>query len=73
MTCDAIRRQTSLVVAKDGKFLQCRNMVTGEIEWSQHLSHAWRTRNRKDAAMVARKLGGRLMLFNPIIWRTKEL
>jgi hypothetical protein len=70
---NAIRRQTSLIVVKNGQYLSHRNMVTGKIEWDPHLSRAWRTRNRDDAQKLARMLGGRLMLFNPIIWRTKEL
>lgn len=68
-----IRSATVLVIRKDGKYLSRSNLLTGEVIWDQHLGSAWRTRNKEDAAALARVHGGELMLFNPIVWKVKDL
>lgn len=68
-----LRMATALVVFRDGKYLSRKEMLTGRIIWDQHLSSAWRTRNRDKARKTAEKYGGTLRLFNPIIWEVKRL
>ena len=67
------RLKTALIVVKDRQYLSRVEIVTGRVVWDPHLSNAWTTRDRKAAAAVARKLGGTLALFNPIVWEVREL
>lgn len=66
-----IRRATVLVIEKDGCYLSRVELFTGKVIWDQHLSSAWKTRNREKAKQMALKYGGQPVLFNPIIWKTK--
>ena len=59
-----IRKKTTLVVEKDGEYLTGMSMF---LRWSLSPYDAWMTRNIEHARMVADKVGGRLMLFNPIV------
>ena len=69
-----LRKATTLVVMKDGKYLSRINaMIPGTVVWDQHLSNAWRTRNMAKAKERAEEVGGILALFNPIIWEVKVL
>ena len=69
-----LRKATTLVVMKDGKYLSRINaMIPGTVTWDQHLSNAWRTRDREKAREKAEEVGGILALFNPIIWEVKLL
>ena len=73
MKSDEIRKQTVLVVWRDGSYLSRKEMLTGRIVWDPHLSSAWKTRNREKAMETAEKYGGELLLFNPITWEVKSL
>lgn len=66
-----IRESTVLVIEKNGEFLRIE-MLTGSPVWDRSLSGAWKTRNREKAKREAEKYGGRLMLFNPVIWKVRE-
>ena len=68
-----IRTATCLVIEKDGKYLSGYGTFMGSVTWDNHLSNAWTTRDKEEALRVAEKYGGSLMLFNPIVWRTKRL
>ena len=68
-----IRLATVLVIRKDGQYLSRVEIGTGRVIWDPHLSDAWRTRDRVLARILAKKHGGELTLFNPIIWRVKAL
>ena len=68
-----IREQTVIVIRKDGKYLSRREMLTGRIVWDPHLGSAWKTRNKAKAIKAAERYGGKLYLFNQIIWRVQEL
>ena len=68
-----IRTKTYLVIEKDGKYLTGYGTFMGSVGWDEHLSNAWRTRNKAEAQEVAEKYGGTLELFNTVIWRTKKL
>ena len=69
-----IRKQTYLIILKDGKYLsKVGTLLIGGPSWNQHLSNAWRTRNRELARRVAEKYNGQLALFNTIIWEVRPL
>ena len=69
-----IRMNTFLIIRKDGKYLSMMGMLmTSGPVWDQHLSNAWRTRDRELARMEAAKYGGQLVLFNNILWEVKPL
>lgn len=58
-----LRRYTRCIVEKDGEYLIG---LCGRPRWSKSPYDAWHTRTKENAIRVALKLGGRLMLFNPI-------
>ena len=68
---DEIKKQTCLVIEKDGEYLAGYRTAIGFVYWTRHLTDAWKTRNKEEAMAVATTYGGRLMLFNPIVWQTK--
>ena len=68
-----IRTKTCLVIEKNGEYLSGYGTFMGTVTWDRHLSNAWTTRDKDEALRVAEKYGGSLVLFNPIIWRTKKL
>lgn len=73
MEKEEIRRATCIVIRRNGQYLSHREMCTGRLVWSPHLSSAWRTRDREAARNVSRMTGGRQMLFNPITWEVRVL
>ena len=76
MTCTKpdIRMHTYLIIRKDGKYLsKMGTLLTSGAVWDQHLSNAWRTRDRELARLEAEKNGGQLVLFNTITWEVKPL
>lgn len=66
----SIREKTCLIVRKNRHYLVGVD-VFGFLKWSTSQYDAWRTRDRDAAEMVARKTGGTLMLFNPIVNQIK--
>lgn len=66
-----IRGATGLIIQKDGEYLVGTILYSSDLRWSKSPWDAWKTRNRNDAKMVARKVGGKLMLFNPIVGQLK--
>ena len=64
---DAVRKQTCLIVRKNGKYLVGRMMLTGGLKWSESKYDAWRTRDKEQARQTALIVGGIVMLFNPIV------
>ena len=64
---DDIRKQTCIVIRKNGKYLVSRKVTCFELRWSESRNDAWRTRDKAAAADVARKTGGIMVLFNPIV------
>ena len=61
-----IRRETCIVIAKNGEYLVGTICYSTELRWSTSIYDAWRTRDREQAERVARKTGGVMMLFNPV-------
>lgn len=70
---DELRRQTRLIIRKDGEYLVGIRMVTGGLMWSQSPWDAWGTRVRANARSVQSKTGGEICLFNPVVGQIKEI
>ena len=68
-----IRRETCIIVRKDGYYLQGRKWLSNELNWTGSAYDAWRTRRKEDAERVARKVGGEMVLFNPIVRQMKAI
>lgn len=67
MTKDRINRKTVIIIRKNRLWLKGRDMLTREIEWTSSPYEAWKTKDEEQAAEVARRFGGIMVLFNPII------
>jgi len=70
---DDIRRKTCIVIRKNGEYLVGYIVFTDELRWSDSPYDAWKTRNKEKAAEVARKVGGVMVLFNPIVNQKKVI
>ena len=66
-----IRLTTVLIIRRNNEYLVGRIMGTKELRWSGSPYDAWKTRDREEARNVARETGGVLVLFNPIIGKTR--
>ena len=64
---DDIRKKTCIVIRKNGEYLVGYIVFTDELRWSGSPYDAWKTRKKEKAAKVARKTGGIMVLFNPIV------
>ena len=73
MKRDELRRQTCLIIRKDGEYLVGTILYSRELRWSGSAFDAWRTRDREAARRIARITGGELVLFNPIIGKTRDM
>ena len=67
MKTDELRKQTCIIIRKDGEYLVGTICYSKDLCWSRDHYDAWRTRDREAAERVARKVGGELVLFNPIV------
>ena len=68
-----IRHQTGIIIEKDGRYLVGNVVGLNILRWSESPWDAWRTRKRESADLVARAVGGRQMLFNPVAGQLKTL
>ena len=62
-----IRKKTCIIIRKDGEYLVGTILYSTDLRWSWSQYDAWRTRKREDAERVAGKVGGEMVLFNPIV------
>lgn len=62
-----IRAKTCIIIRKDGEYLVGVILWSTDLRWSGSPYDAWMTRNREAAERVARKVGGEMVLFNPIV------
>lgn len=62
-----VRLATCLIVRKNGEYLVGKKLYGEDLQWSNSPYDAWKTRNRDEAQYVAKKAGGILMLFNPVL------
>ena len=67
MTKDAIRRETGIIIKKGNEYLVGTIMYSTDLRWSLSPYDAWKTRDKAAAEKVARKVGGILVIFNPIV------
>ena len=70
---DDIRRETCLIIRRDGEYLVGTILYSTDLRWSISPYDAWMTRNRRQAEMVAQLAGGEPVLFNPIVNQLKPL
>ena len=68
-----IRTKTCIIIRKNSEYLVGFIVYTKELRWSTSPYDAWKTRDREKAAEVARKVGGVMVLFNPIAGQMKIL
>ena len=68
-----IRGKTCLIIKKGSEFLVGTICYSTDLRWSIYASDAWQTRDKKIAEMVANKVGGEIMLYNPVINMTRKL
>ena len=73
MKREALRRETCIIIRKNGEYLVGAVLHSRELRWSYSSFDAWRTRDREAARRVAGVSGGEMVLFNPIIGKIKEL
>ena len=62
-----IRRETCIIIRKDGEYLVGTICFSKDLRWNWSAYDAWRTRRKEDAERVAGKVGGEMVLFNPIV------
>ena len=68
-----IRTKTCIIIRKNSEYLVGYIVFTDELRWSGSPYDAWKTRNKEKAAEVARKVGGVMVLFNPIVNQRKVI
>lgn len=73
MKRDEIRKKTCIIIRKNGEYLVGKILYSDDLRWSIYACEAWRTRDRRAAEMVAKKTGGIMMLYNPIINEARVL
>lgn len=73
MNRDELRKQTCIIIQKDGEYLVGTVLYSDDLRWGYSVFDAWRTRDREEARRVARITGGMMMLFNPIIGKTRRM
>lgn len=66
-----IRKQTCIVIRRNGEYLVGKEMLNTGMKWSWSIYEAWRTRDIEKAREVARRVGGVMVLFNPIVNQKK--
>lgn len=68
-----IRTQTCIIIRKHGEYLVGTILYSRDLRWSYSTFDAWRTRDREAARRIARITSGELVLFNPIIGKTRDM
>ena len=68
-----IRKKTCIIIRKNGEYLAGKQWFSDEPKWTISAYDAWSTRDGEAAEEIARKVGGVLVLFNPIVNRKKVI
>ncbi len=68
-----IRLLTALIIRKDGMYLVGKKLWSDELRWSDSPWDAWKTRIRAKARSVQEKVGGEIMLWNPVAGQIRRL
>ncbi len=67
-----LKMKTVLIIWKDYEYLVGLD-ISGRLKWSTSPWDAWSTRNPRKALLVARKTGGEIYLFNPVVAQIQKL
>ncbi len=70
---DDIKKATCLIIRKNDEFFVGTILYSRDLRWSKSPYDAWQTRNRAKAEKAALKLGGIVMLFNPVVRQMRVL
>lgn len=73
MKNDNIRKQTRLIIRKNGEYLVGAILYGTDLRWSRSPYDAWGTRDRDKAEEYARRAGGIVMLWNPVVRQMRVL
>ena len=68
-----IREKTCIIIRKHGEYLVGKEYLSDDLRWSWSAFDAWKTRDIEEARDVARKTGGIMVLFNPIVNKKKVI
>ena len=64
---DDVRKATRLIIRKNGEYMVGRILYSRELRWSTSPNDAWWTRDMEKAEDMARKLGGIVVMYNPVV------
>jgi len=67
-----IRKKTGIIIRKDGEYLVGID-IFGGLRWSIYPWDAWITRRRDHALIVADKVRGERVLFNPVAGQLRSM
>ena len=62
-----IRRTTCIIIRKNSEYLVGTILYSADLRWSGSPYDAWKTRDMEKAREIARKTGGVMVLFNPVV------
>ena len=68
-----IRAATRVIVRRGPDYLVGTILYSRDLRWSSSQWDAWMTRRKDVAGRVARKVGGELVLFNPVSGQLREV
>lgn len=68
-----IRKYTCLIIRSGTMYLVGRILYSTDLRWSENAWDAWQTGNIEAARMVAGRIGGTVMLFNPISGQLRDM
>ena len=68
-----IRKETCLIIRRNSEYLVGTILYSRDLRWSTSPYDAWKTRDRERAEETARKTGGIVMLWNPVVRQMKVL
>ncbi|MBP5727053.1 MAG: hypothetical protein J6Y48_08255 [Clostridia bacterium] len=70
---DDIRKATCLIIRKNSEYFVGTILYSTDLRWSIYPYDAYQFRNRDKAEEYALKLGGIVMLFNPVARQMRVL
>ena len=62
-----------MIIRKDGMYLVGRILYSEDLRWSDSPWDAWSTRIRAEARSIQEKVGGEIVLWNPVAGQLKEI
>ena len=71
-TIEKLRRETVLILKKDGYFLVGTILDSNKLRWSDSPWSAWRTREKQKAVKIAERTGSEIFMFNPIVGQLRK-